>query len=746
MTRRSGARPDDLPNGGRRRRTRSRGRRHGRRNAVAIVLVVLFGIPVALVLAGLGATAAFKSSCSLSSLQPVSIGQNSFVYAADGTLLGSIPAERNRQPVPLSRISPWMAKATIAVEDRRFYEHGGVDYEGIFRAAWRDLTAGRVVEGGSTITQQLVRNLYISRERTFERKIREACLAIKLSRSWSKDRILAAWMNQVYFGNHAYGVEAAAQTYFSKPAKDLNLMEAALLAGLPQAPSLYDPVAHPADAFARRVKVLKALYDNGEISFDRYQRALADHSLHLKPGKLYTRIREPYFFSFVRDQLIAKYGVAFVQSGGLRVYTTIDPAFQRAAQDAIEQTLYLKDDPAAAVVSINPANGAIRAMTEAYPGRAKNQFNLVAQARRQAGSTFKTFVLTEAVRQGINPASATYYSAPFRYQPDSSVPPWEVSTYSHTYAGLISVESATLRSDNTVYAQLTLDVGPENVANIAHRLGIQSPLEPVPSIGLGSNAVSPLDMASAYATLAAGGIYSRPMAIRKVILAGGKEDDQAGWGKPVRSRVIPDGVAYTVTKILEENVRYGTGTRANFGRPAAGKTGTTDDHADAWFCGYLPNLAATVWVGYPQGEIPMENVHGIAVAGGSFPAEIWRLFMERAVRYSPPQDFPQPRTYPEWKYFQRGKYAIQYVAPTTTTSSTSTATTSESTAAVTTSAETDTVQTVAIPPNTHPATTASPTTPPPATTTSPPPATTAAPPPEPPPVTTEPPPPGATPP
>ncbi len=746
MTRRSSARPDDLPNGGRRRRTRSRGRRHGRRNAVAIVLVVLFGIPVALVLAGLGATAAFKSSCSLSSLQPVSIGQNSFVYAADGTLLGSIPAERNRQPVPLSRISPWMAKATIAVEDRRFYEHGGVDYEGIFRAAWRDLTAGRVVEGGSTITQQLVRNLYISRERTFERKIREACLAIKLSRSWSKGRILAAWMNQVYFGNHAYGVEAAAQTYFSKPAKDLNLMEAALLAGLPQAPSLYDPVAHPADAFARRVKVLKALYDNGEISFDRYQRALADHSLHLKPGKLYTRIREPYFFSFVRDQLIAKYGVAFVQSGGLRVYTTIDPAFQRAAQDAMEQTLYLKDDPAAAVVSINPANGAIRAMTEAYPGRAKNQFNLVAQARRQAGSTFKTFVLTEAVRQGINPASATYYSAPFRYQPDSSVPPWEVSTYSHTYAGLISVESATLRSDNTVYAQLTLDVGPENVANIAHRLGIQSPLEPVPSIGLGSNAVSPLDMASAYATLAAGGIYSRPMAIRKVILAGGKEDDQAGWGKPVRSRVIPDGVAYTVTKILEENVRYGTGTRANFGRPAAGKTGTTDDHADAWFCGYLPNLAATVWVGYPQGEIPMENVHGIAVAGGSFPAEIWRLFMERAVRYSPPQDFPQPRTYPEWKYFQRGKYAIQYVAPTTTTSSTSTGTTSESTATVTTSAETDTVQTVAIPPNTHPATTASPTTPPPATTTSPPPATTAAPPPEPPPVTTEPPPPGATPP
>jgi membrane peptidoglycan carboxypeptidase len=205
---------DDLPNGGRQRRVRARRRRHGLRNAIAIVLVVFLAIPIILVVTGLGATAAFRSSCDLASLQPVTIGENSFVYAADGSVLGSIPAEHNRQPVPLKQINPWMAKATIAVEDRRFYQHGGVDYEGILRAAWRDLNKGKVVEGGSTITQQLVRNLYISRERTFERKIKEACLAIKLSRNWSKDRILAAWMNQVYFGNHAYGVEAAAQTYF----------------------------------------------------------------------------------------------------------------------------------------------------------------------------------------------------------------------------------------------------------------------------------------------------------------------------------------------------------------------------------------------------------------------------------------------------------------------------------------------------------------------------------------------------
>jgi penicillin-binding protein 1A len=712
-------RADDLPNGGRRRRMRTRGRRHGRRNAVAVVLVVLIGIPLIIALTGLGATAAFRSSCNLASLRPVTIGENSFVYAADGSLLGSIPAEHNRQPVPLKQISPWMTKATIAVEDRRFYEHGGVDYEGILRAAWRDLNKGKVVEGGSTITQQLVRNLYISRERTLERKIKEACLAIKLNRHWSKDRILAAWMNQVYFGNHAYGVEAAAQTYFSKPAKKLTMIESALLAGLPQAPSLYDPVLHRDDALDRRGEVLQALYANHDISFEQLQVGLADRSLHLKPGRLYTKIREPYFFSFVRDQLIAKYGVQTVQSGGLRVYTTINPAFQRAARDAITETLYLRDDPAAALVSINPANGAIRAMTAVYPGRKKNEFNLVAQARRQAGSTFKAFALTAAVNQGINPATSTYVSAPFHYQPDPAIPAWDVSTYSHTYSGTITIQQATLQSDNTVFAQLTVDVGPQNVAAMAHRLGIQNPLKPVPSIGLGSNAVSPLDMASAYATLAAGGVYSQPMAIRKVILATGKADDHAGWGKAVRRRVIPDGVAYTVTKILEQNILYGTGTRANFGRPAAGKTGTTDDHADAWFCGYVPNLEATVWVGYPQAEIPMENVHGIAVAGGSFPAEIWRLFMERAVRYTHPQDFSLPKTYPVWKPFERGDYAIQYV-PTYTpsprtpeTRPTTEAATTEAvtTEAVTTAAQTTTEQTVSVP--VEPATTEAVTTAPP---------------------------------
>jgi penicillin-binding protein 1A len=620
-------------------------------------------VVLALIASGVGGVAAFRSSCNLDTLRPVEIGQNSFVFAADGSLLGSIPAERNRTPVALWRVSPWMRKATVAIEDHRFYEHGGVDYEGIARAAWKDISAGEVVQGGSTITQQLVRNLYISKERTFKRKLKEACLAIKLSRRWSKDRILSEYMNQVYYGNHAYGIEAAAQTYFSKHAKGLSLDQAALLAGLPQAPTSYDPLHRPAAALARRDAVLRAMHEYGYISVAQLQRALASRVLGLRPGKLYTQIREPYFFSYVRDQLIAEYGSNTVRSGGLRVYTTINPRLQRAAAKAIRDTLYLRNDPAAAIVSINPANGAIRAMTAVTPGRTGNQFNLVAQARRQPGSTFKTFVLTAAIEQGMNPDSTYYTSAPFHYQPDPYTPAWDVSTYDHSYSGTLSVTSATLASDNTVYAQLTLDVGPENVAEMAHRLGIQSALDVVPAMGLGADAISPLEEASAYATLAARGIYSRPMAIRQVVLANGKVDTDAGWGQPDRHRAISDGVAYEVTQILQDNILEGTGVGANIGRPAAGKTGTTDNHADAWFSGYVPQLETTVWVGYPQGEIPMDDVHGIAVAGGTFPATIWKLFMESALESSPALDWQAPLDPVTWRPFDQGQYGSSLSPP-----------------------------------------------------------------------------------
>ena len=530
----------------RRRRRRLRTARLRRRRRAGIALAGIgAGVAVLVLLVGFGTGAALSAGCDLSTLRPVQIGQNSFVYAADGSLLGSIPAERNREPVTLGHMGPWLARATVAVEDRRFYEHGGVDYVGIARALWRDVSAGKVVQGGSTITQQLVRNLYIGRERTFKRKLKEACLAIKLSDRWSKDRILEEYLNTVYYGNHAYGAEAAAETYFSKHASELTLRQAALLAGLPQAPSIYDPFHDPQAAIERRNEVLRTMLATDAITPAQYRSATLSSALNLEPGSIYTRIREPYFFSYVIDELERVYGANTVREGGLRVYTTIEPRLQRAANKAIRDTLYLKNDPAAAVVSVVPGTGAIRAMTAVIPGNTTNQFNLAAQSTRQAGSTFKAFVLASAIEQGIDPDTTYYDSAPFTCVTSpwcagdyAAHKPWQVSTYDHSYIGWTSITHATLRSDNTVYAQLTLDVGPDRVWRMATRLGVHLTQPPVASIGLGPLSVSPLDMAAAYATFASGGIYARPMAITKVVLADGTVDRTAGWGKPDTKRAL----------------------------------------------------------------------------------------------------------------------------------------------------------------------------------------------------------------
>jgi penicillin-binding protein 1A len=668
----------------RRRKRLDRRKRFGRFVATGVLTLLL-----ALVISGFTGAAVWMNSCDLNSLRPVNVGQNSFVYAADGSLLGSIPAEKNRQPVDLADTSRWVPRATVAIEDRRFWSHGALDYPGIVRALFANIREGQVVQGGSTITQQLARNLYIKKpSQTFSRKATEACLAIKLARERSKRWILETYVNQVFYGNRAYGIEAAAQTYFSKRAKHLTLPQAALLAGLPQAPSVFDPFNRPQQAIARRDEVLRAMLGNGYITATQYANALADRHLHLKAGRLYTRIREPYFFDYVREELQKQYGSNTVRTGGLKVYTTIDPRLQRFALGAIKRTLPYSTDPAAAIVSINPTTGAIRAMTEMSPGNPKNQVNFASSARRQPGSTFKTIVLTTAIAQGISP-STTYLSAPFKYDPSETGscdtdPPtaWCPETYDHSYAGAISIESGTLRSDNTVFARLTLDVGPENIAEMAHKLGVRTDLRAqegvyVPSMGLGSRVVTPMDMASVYSTLAAGGIYSKPMAIRRVVLPDGKIDKEAGWGVPQRERVIPDWVASEVVRILEENMTGGTGVGAYFGGTSAGKTGTTDNYADAWFCGFTPALVATVWIGFPKGEIPMTSVHGISVSGPTFPASIWKLFMERAVRYAPvPKDFPAPLTAPVWRshtlqYAMEGGYQSYSgsAGPQTTTSS-----------------------------------------------------------------------------
>jgi penicillin-binding protein 1A len=643
------------PNHRRRRRHRQRRDRiMARRFSILLGIAVVLGGIAAVVAAAFTSANGVLNNCDLASLKPVSIGQNSFVYAANGSVLGAIPAERNRQPVTLDHMSSKVTQATIAVEDRRFYEHGGLDYEGILRAAIKNLESGHVVQGGSTITQQLVRNLYIGNERSLERKIKEACLARKLEALHNKDWILTTYLNQVYFGNHAYGVEAAAQTYFSKHAEDLNLVQAALIAGMPQAPSLYDPFERPAEAVRRRGEVLKAMLTANYIDQAHYQEALQS-PLGLKAGHIYTKIREPFFFSYVREELIAKYGANTVRGGGLRVYTTIVPRFQKLAQRAIRETLNQRSDPASAIVSINPRNGAIRAMTAVIPGKKHTQFNLAAQGRRQAGSSFKTFVLTEAIREGINPDSTSYLSAPFHWQPDPNSEPWDVSTYGGDYYGPSTITQSTLRSDNTVFARLTLDLGPEKVVQLAHKMGITTKLEPVASVGLGSNSVGVLEMASAYATIAAGGVHSEPMAIRKVVLPNGKVDAGAGWGHPKRKRVFSDGVAYQVARILKMNIQAGTGVGANPGFVAGGKTGTTEDWGDAWFAGITTTASTVVWVGYPNAKIPMTNVHGISVVGGTFPATIWRIFMMGAFGRHPPHDWGLPRDPAVWKPFH-GQY------------------------------------------------------------------------------------------
>jgi penicillin-binding protein 1A len=617
------------------RKTKPKQRPRRRRRRLLLVLAVV--IPLVVVAAtAAGGAVYFGSSCDLGALRPVRQTDNSLVFGANGRLIGVLPAVENRTAVVPNAISPWMPKATVAIEDRRFYQHGGVDPIGILRAFVADISAGHIVQGGSTITQELVRNLYLSREQTLQRKVVEACLAVKLARTWSKDRILTAYLNDVYYGNHAYGIEAAAETYFSVPASRLTLEQSALLAGLPQAPSYYDPLHNPTAALGRRDEVLRALQRSGDISDAHYAAATRDRSLHLRPSPAYAS-GEPYFVGYVEGLLQQAYGAATVRAGGLKIYTTIQPRLQRAAVHALSEELPGRHDPAGAIVSIDPATGAIRAMAGVTPGTPGNEFNLATTAERQAGSTFKPIVLAAAVADGMNPWGTRYLSAPFYYAPLQ----WHVRTYDGAYAGPETVAAATLQSDNTVYARLALDVGPDAIVSMAQKLGVQSQLQSTPSLALGTGAVTPLDMASAYATLAAGGIYSKPLAIRRVVFPDGKGG--GGWAGPQRTRVIPDWVAATVTRVLEENMLHGTGVGAHVpGRVDAGKTGTTDNYADAWFCGYTPSLETTIWMGYPRGEIPMLDVHGAAVSGPTLPASAWRLFMEQALSDSPAAAFPAP--------------------------------------------------------------------------------------------------------
>jgi penicillin-binding protein 1A len=568
-----------------------------------------------------------------------SFERNGYIYASDGkTVLAVLRGDESRVLVDYDDISPWMKHAIVAIEDRRFWDHNGIDVRGIARAALADVQQKQVVQGGSTIVQQFVKNAYLKDERSFARKVREAALAWQLSQHWSKPRILAAYLNTIYFGNGAYGVQQAAKVYFGKDAAGLTLPEAALLAGIPADPSSYDPVARPEGARARRTIVLRAMLEQGAITPSEFRAAdrepLPDPGGVRLPG---TQGPAPYFTNYVKQQLIDDddFGPQKVFGGGLRIRTTIDLGLQEIARKSLWSILRDPEGPSAALVVLDPATGNVLAMVG---GRnfSQSQFNLAAQSRRQPGSAFKPFVLASALEKGISPATH-FVSKRVSIQLGDRV--WVPSNYDHTYLGDIDLVDATVHSDNTVYAQLTQLVGPRAVARTARQLGVTSRLNAYFAIGLGAQAVNPLELARAYSAFANGGYRidtttfgNRPRVVDEVQKASGEpvlRNDQ------VSRQVVQPRTAAWVNTILQEVVRSGTGTRAALdGWPAAGKTGTTENYGDAWFVGYTPQLVTAVWVGYPTELRPMlSEFGGEPVSGSTLPALIWKRFMERALRH-----------------------------------------------------------------------------------------------------------------
>jgi penicillin-binding protein 1A len=649
-----------------RERQRRRRRNHGGAHRIIFLALglVTAGAAIAAGVAVAWVINVANSAPSLDTRKPIELGATSRVYAADGTRLGFINANILRTPVTSGQIPDIVREATVAIEDRRFYEHKGVDFEGIVRAGVKNLESKKDIQGGSTLTMQLVRNLYTGeRARTgiagYKRKIREAKLAQELEDRHpghpGKLWIVYKYVNSVPYGTvggqTAVGIQAAARVFFDKPATRLTLREAALLAGLPQAPSNYNPFLDKGAALSRRNDVLQRMADQGYIT-----QATADQTkamgLGVKHNRYYTAKREGYVFDYVKQYLIDRYGLDTVRRGGLRIDTTIDLHLQKLARKAMDGQLGAPDR-AGAIVTIDPQTGWVKAMASSSR-YGDSKFNLAAQGHRQAGSTFKVMVLMDALRRGVDPNRTSYVSRHLTPGWLPSAPSYEVQTYSHTYGGSMNLVQATLKSDNAVYAQLDADLGPQSVAKTARDMGITSPLHGYPAEGLGglTDGVSPLEMARAYATIANGGYRMKPIVVRKVTFPNQHVDN---LGRPHRHKVFDDGVTAEATKILEKNVTSGTGTAAQIGCPVAGKTGTVDDYTDAWFVGYTPRLVTSVWVGHPKDPYPL----GPGAAGGVVAAPIWGRYM-KAAHGKFCGDFKQPKVpFTPHPFF--GKYAHMHI-------------------------------------------------------------------------------------
>jgi len=597
---------------------------------------------------------------ALATLHPILSNGSSQVFAADGTRLGFIQSDEVRSPVGWKEIPTNLKNATVAIEDQRFYKNDGVDLTGIFRSAVKDIAHGAPLQGGSTITMQLVRNLYLGGDQhTLRQKIIEAKLAIDYNEHHSKRSILTSYLNSIPYGTvggqTAIGVQAAARIFFDKPAWKLNLEQSALLAGLPQAPSEYNPFRYPSAARQRRNEVLAKMAELHYIS--SAQASATEHApLQVHLGTFYSQRSEPFFFEYVREALEHRYGRQTVEQGGLRVYTTIDLNMQRLARRAIAEVLNQPEDPASAIVTLNPHNGDIEAMAESETYE-QSQYNLAADGHRQPGSTFKAIDLADALSRGIDPNSTYYFSHTLEPGWLPTYPTYEVKTFEGTSLNKsINLVNATLASDNTVYAQLAADLGEETVTQMAYKMGVKTHLSSYPAEALGglTLGVTPLEMADVYATLADGGWRDEPIAITKVVFPDGHVD--SSWGTPHRVKVLSGGVIAEETSILHQNVLSGTATRSAIDCPTAAKTGTTSELVDAWLDGYTPDYATVVWMGYPNRRVSMTDVHGEPQQGGYLPAEIWHDYMAAVTEGKPCAEFPQPKESISYQPFF-GKYA-----------------------------------------------------------------------------------------
>jgi penicillin-binding protein 1A len=638
--------------------------------------------------------------------------QSSVVLDAKGRPLAILAKDGVRQRVTLKNIAPAVPKALIAAEDRNFRENSGIDPRGLVRAFVNN-ARGQPVQGGSTITQQLVKNSYLTPERSYARKVKEGILAIKLDRQTDKDEILERYLNTVYFGRGAYGIQTASDVYFGTKASRLTYPQAALLIGLLRAPESADPTRDPETAKARRDSVLDDLVEVGDLTKEqagRFKRT----ELGAKKERSIVTLRAgvgAHAVEWIRQEAVKRFGAEAVYGEGLRIHTTIDIDKQRAAEDAVRQVLDQPTDPEAALVALD-AQGGVKAEVG---GRdyARLKVDLARGGKgggggRQAGSSFKPLVLATAIDRGVATLGSRFPGPPtLTLDPPSG--PWTVSNYGGESFGDIDLTTATAHSVNTAYAQLMLQTDPAQVVDEAEKLGVGTPLQANPSLVLGTSEVSVVDMATAYSTFGRDGRRIDAHIIGRVEDADGTTVYE--FSKGPGEQVIKPGTARAVNHALQEVIADGTGTGARLDRPAAGKTGTTQDYGDAWFAGYTPNYTAVVWMGYPEGPAHrMTDVHGRSVTGGSFPAEIWKRFMDAALAGVPPRDFPAVP--PALLRPPQGK-------PEPVPTDRSPATSSTVTLATTTTTTEPTTTTGAPPPPTAP-----PTQPPATTTTEPPPVAT----------------------